>query len=362
MLPPVPTPGSDHYGQSSIWQGALAVSIGAICFGSMHVPIRKVYGSSNGLFVQWVMSMGILIVGFAVNAIEVSPPMMPLAFLGGLIWTVANSLSQFVITGLGLGVALVLWNTTNCLTGWATGRFGLFGLNQTLPTNDTLNIVGLLIVLTGGLSFAFVKKTEPFEKKADMCKDCIAEEGNAKIVEKQEGLPPQGCLIPSTQKCFKLKTDIMHYHSAVVRIFLCGHSYSNYLHGDDFPSNSRTRNGLQYIFTHYFGVFIGSTFIFIVYALMRRNKPAVNPSVILPSLAGGMIWGVGMCCLFVSNDLLTQTVTYPVMTTIPGCVAAIWSIFFLKEIHGKRNYAIICFAFLCIFIGAIFVFLSKLQL
>ncbi|KAI1726172.1 transmembrane family of transporters domain-containing protein [Ditylenchus destructor] len=340
MLPPMLAASSNQYDQSAIWQGGLAVSIGAICFGSMHVPIQKIHSSSNGIFVQWVMSMGILIVGFAVNAIEVSPPMMPLAFLGGLIWTMANSLSQFVITGLGLGVALVLWNTTNCLTGWATGRFGLFGLNQTLPTDDTLNIVGLLIVLTGGLSFAFVTKNEPFESKADMCKDCIAEDGNAKIVV--------------TYIILALLSGFFYAGTAIPIIYMEDHP-------NDFPSNSRRRNGLQYIFTHYFGIFIGSTFIFIVYALLRKNKPAVNPSLILPSLAGGMIWGIGMCCLFVSNDLLTQTVTYPVMTTVPGCVAALWSIFFLKEIHGKRNYAIICFAFLCIFIGAIFVFLSKLQ-
>lgn len=50
---------------------------------------------------------------------------------------------------LGLAPALLLWSTTNILTGWSTGRFGLFGLKQKVPEHELLNVSGLITILTG---------------------------------------------------------------------------------------------------------------------------------------------------------------------------------------------------------------------
>ncbi|CAK5103864.1 unnamed protein product [Meloidogyne enterolobii] len=61
----------------------------------------------------------------------------------------ANSLAYIVIFGLGLAPALLLWSTTNILTGWSTGRFGLFGLKQKIPEHEMLNIVGLITIIIG---------------------------------------------------------------------------------------------------------------------------------------------------------------------------------------------------------------------
>jgi hypothetical protein len=61
----------------------------------------------------------------------------------------ANSLSQYVIAVLGLAVALLLWNTTNSLTGWSIGRFGLLWLRQQLPRHPALNLLGLVLGILG---------------------------------------------------------------------------------------------------------------------------------------------------------------------------------------------------------------------
>ena len=74
---------------------------------------------------------------------------MPIAVLGGVFWSIANALSQRVITTLGLAVGLLLWNATNCLTGWVIGRFGLFGLTAKPPKSDVLNVTGLCVMLLG---------------------------------------------------------------------------------------------------------------------------------------------------------------------------------------------------------------------
>jgi hypothetical protein len=61
----------------------------------------------------------------------------------------ANSIAQFVISGLGLAPALLLWSTTNILTGWSAGRFGLFGLRKKSPEHAVLNAVGLITIISG---------------------------------------------------------------------------------------------------------------------------------------------------------------------------------------------------------------------
>jgi glucose uptake protein GlcU len=95
------------------------------------------------------MSVGILVVGFAVSVFKATHHLYPTAMLGGVMWAFANTLSQRVITGLGLAVAILVSNVTNCLTGWAIGRYGLFGVEQKLPESDVLNVCGLISLLFG---------------------------------------------------------------------------------------------------------------------------------------------------------------------------------------------------------------------
>uniref|UniRef100_A0A915CWT7 Transmembrane protein 144 n=1 Tax=Ditylenchus dipsaci TaxID=166011 RepID=A0A915CWT7_9BILA len=240
-----------------------------------------------------------------------SPPIRIYAVFGGMLWTIANSLSQYVISGLGLAVGLVLWNTTNCLTGWLSGRFGLFGLKAVVPTHDQLNIAGLVILLIGGLLFAFVRRTRRLP-------DTPTEHSD---VENPFSASDKSCIV------LALLSGFFYGATTIPVIYMEDHP-------EEYPSSSRS--GIPYIFSHYFGIFIGSSIIFVGYALFRKNKPIVNPAVILPSMLGGMIW-----------------VTYPVMTTLPGCIASLWSVFYFKEINSKRNYVIICFAFVIIASGAV---------
>uniref|UniRef100_A0A915CYA3 Transmembrane protein 144 n=1 Tax=Ditylenchus dipsaci TaxID=166011 RepID=A0A915CYA3_9BILA len=280
-----------------------------------------------------------------------SPPIRIYAVFGGMLWTIANSLSQYVISGLGLAVGLVLWNTTNCLTGWLSGRFGLFGLKAVVPTHDQLNIAGLVILLIGGLLFAFVRRTRRLPdtptEHSDVENPFSASDKRLSFVRKSKSMPLLHVPDPSTvekvaQSLKKGVTSNSHRIICIVLALLSGFFYGAttipviYMedHPEEYPSSSRS--GIPYIFSHYFGIFIGSSIIFVGYALFRKNKPIVNPAVILPSMLGGMIW-----------------VTYPVMTTLPGCIASLWSVFYFKEINSKRNYVIICFAFVIIASGAV---------
>uniref|UniRef100_A0AC35EXF9 Uncharacterized protein n=1 Tax=Panagrolaimus sp. PS1159 TaxID=55785 RepID=A0AC35EXF9_9BILA len=60
---------------------------------------------------------------------------------------------------IGLGMGILVWGTVNCIVGWATGRFGLFGINPSIPEYPMVNYLGLLMVVVGGFLFAQIRPT-----------------------------------------------------------------------------------------------------------------------------------------------------------------------------------------------------------
>ena len=52
-----------------------------------------------------------------------------------------------------------------------------------------------------------------------------------------------------------------------------------------------SQNSLDYVFSLYTGILLGSLVTFIVYCVYKRNNPTVYPKVILPALLSGWMWG-----------------------------------------------------------------------
>ena len=51
---------------------------------------------------------------------------------------------------------------------------------------------------------------------------------------------------------------------------------------------------INYLFGHYSGILLASTFYFVVYCLLMKNRPRVYPKAILPGLLSGIMWGIAM--------------------------------------------------------------------
>jgi hypothetical protein len=51
---------------------------------------------------------------------------------------------------------------------------------------------------------------------------------------------------------------------------------------DKFPNSPRT--GLSFMFSMFFGILLASTVIFFVYSVWKKNKPQINPNIVLPSM------------------------------------------------------------------------------
>ncbi|KIH51078.1 hypothetical protein ANCDUO_18838 [Ancylostoma duodenale] len=68
-----------------------------------------------------------------------------------------NTTAIPLINRIGLSTGVLIWNSAKCITGWATGRFGLLGMKPNQPASDILNHAGLALVIAGGIMFSLVK-------------------------------------------------------------------------------------------------------------------------------------------------------------------------------------------------------------
>ena len=77
--------------------------------------------------------------------------------LGGAVWCLGNVLCVPIIQRISLGLGLLVWGSTALFTGWITGYFGLFGLNEDRPHDLGLNLVGLGFASASLLASLMVK-------------------------------------------------------------------------------------------------------------------------------------------------------------------------------------------------------------
>ncbi|KAI1714745.1 transmembrane family of transporters domain-containing protein [Ditylenchus destructor] len=142
--------------------GLLETFLSVILFGSCLVPIKK-YDIGDGMFVQWAMSVGIFVCGFAILPITGFPPIQPYATLGGASWAIGNALLIPIVEVLGVGPCYLLPDSISCMLHFIIGYNGLVWTEARPPTTKWLAFVALTLILIGGGLISQVKKrTAPF--------------------------------------------------------------------------------------------------------------------------------------------------------------------------------------------------------
>eukprot|EP00756_Hemistasia_phaeocysticola_P053455 Hpha_TRINITY_DN29098_c0_g1::TRINITY_DN29098_c0_g1_i1::g.156519::m.156519 len=136
--------------------GFIGIAFAAVGFGSNFVVIKK-YDPGDGMFFQLCMCIGIFVSGFVFYLIRSSPPIQPVAMLGGVQWTIGNAMCPFIIDTIGMGLGLSVWGTLNMLSGWSGAYFGLFGLTKQAVSDDGMNIAGACVAVLSVLVYAQVK-------------------------------------------------------------------------------------------------------------------------------------------------------------------------------------------------------------
>ncbi|KAF8359753.1 hypothetical protein PRIPAC_94748 [Pristionchus pacificus] len=336
--------------------GLAACAVASVFFGSVFVPVKR-HDAGNGLFVQWVMSAGILLIGLTVGlCFSPFPTFHPLAMLGGALWSIGNATAVPIMGELGIGLGMLVWGLTNVLTGWACGTFGLFGTTAHPPSNVFFNALGLTCVLAGGVLFSRVRPTPKgsLGEEEQLIEDTVEDELN-----EDEPLMVRG---PSANVRYATaKRRIIAFITSLVAGVFYGLTFVPviYIQDNEEKYPGASKEGLPYVFSHYCGIFLTSSIIFIVYIAATCNKPQVNPVIVGPSLAAGFMWGIAQAAWFVANENLSQAVSFPIIGMLPGALSALWSVFYFREIRGAKNLKILTIAIAVTAVGAVFVGLSK---
>jgi glucose uptake protein GlcU len=267
----------------------------------------------------------------------------------GILWTTGNLVTVFCIKTCGLAVGLLIWGTTSLIMGWAGGRFGIFGVTAQVPSTTSklaLNYASVVLAAVSAIFFLFIKSTPtprqtPYvatyneEASVELSKLGNINTENEDVLETD--FPFLNRFSENVQKilgCALAGLAGVFYGLMFIPDQYIRDHKEKYMHHNEFPSD----NGLYYIHSQYSGILLSSLFYFIVYAALKRNKPAINASVALPAMVSGTMWGIANIGFIVAISALTSAVAYPIVSVLPGIVTSLWSLFLFREIQGRNNY------------------------
>ena len=232
-------------------------------------------------------------------------------------------------------MGLLIWGSISLITGWATARFGLFGLDPNIPSNSLMNYIGIGLALISAIFYIFVKSETRIAQIAQ--------------IESVETTNSTQVLINSDEnqldffdRLNPVKKRLIGISLAITTGIIYGQCNTPVLYTTQI---NESKNYLDYMFSYYTGILLGSLIYFVIYCLIKKNKPIVYPQIILPGLVSGWMWGVANVCYFLATNALNQAISFPISNCGPPIVASFWGIILYKEIKGKRNLLILGIGF-----------------
>jgi hypothetical protein len=281
-----------------------------------------------------------------VQGIRNFPPFQPLAMLGGTLWCTGNMLTVPIIHLIGIGKGQVLWSDVGLFIGWASGAFGILGVTKQDSGIFWLSILGTVLALVSAVIFSLIK---PDGLNKQLSVNEISSENHYKKRE--------------------VETDIFSRFSTIQRqiigFFLC--VIAGMFYGLNFnppthimnTCSTCSKNGLDYVFSHFTGIYLTSTFYFLIYCLATKNQPNVYPEVTFPGFIAGLMWGTAQICWFIANSSLSMVQSFPIVSILPSVVSFFWGIVIFKEFSGRINYILLGVAYFVTSISIICTVLSN---
>ncbi|XP_070553814.1 transmembrane protein 144-like isoform X2 [Ptychodera flava] len=383
IIAPTLMPAKNVTNSTDLTVGFISAGVAVLFFGSNFVPVKK-FESGDGMFFQWIVVSAIWVVGLIVNMIRHVPTFHPLAMLGGFLWATGNVTVVPVIKTIGLGLGLCIWGSLNLLMGWTSGRFGWFGLKPEIPSNQLLNylgvgfavfrVIGFLLIKSDGTNLSESKVTaagqlennktghsdNQYDEFQSLLEKSIADQ-HVQVHGQQQSSPEIGSDDASwVDKLSPLWKRIVGCSLSVVAGCLYGLNFAPCIWIQD-NVDGASKNGLDYVFAHFCGIYVTGTAYFIIYCIVMKNKPKIFPKLILPAMVSGGMWGIAQSAWFIANFTLEEAVSFPIITTGPGIIAALWGVLVFKEIKGKRNLIVLMISFVITITGAVLSGLSKLD-
>lgn len=226
------------------------------------------------------------------------------------------------------------------------GKFGIFGVDKQEVHNNVMNWIAIwLVVLAMGVFF-FIKPTLERETYQS-----ITASGDIQKVDEinEESIYDR---IPTQYK------GIIGVGLAVLSGVLYGvNMVPMTLWVQDQQKVGDKPGPLDFVFSHFTGIFLYSTAVFVVYCLVNR-PPKVYPAAILPSMISGAMWGIAQCGLMSATQILGYAVGFPIGSAGPLLVSSTWSVLYFREIRGQRNIGLLLGSFSLLLTGIVLLALS----
>lgn len=360
--------------------GGLAAAAGAVLlFGSFPLA-TKTTPTGDGVVFQFAMCAGIYSVGSVAHLVQCAlsascPTFVPLASAGGAVWCLSNLLLVPIVDCIGIGLAMMAWGMNEMLAGYATGRWGWFGLTPEPIKNPVVNSVGVALAVASLLVLVAVRPNTvdggggPADAEEGERASLLRSKHVDVVVAASEGgggsgggrpqLPPGGDAAAVgehkwTDRLSPRARRVGGLLACVVAGFLSGSTFTpaqavvdarlRWLEGgkqgaEPFPGASTALFDL--LFSHFSGIMLASTLFVMLYAAAMRNRPQVHAQSLLPAYVSGLVWGCAMLCWFIANARLSLVIAFPIVTMGPGLVNMLWGIFLFREVSGARNFALL---------------------
>lgn len=354
--------------------GFITAGVAVITYGSNFIPVKK-FDTGDGMFFQWVLGCGVFLPGLIIQIFRRSA-FYPLVMVGGAIWSTGNICVVPIIKTIGMGLGLCIWGMFNLLAGWASGRFGWFGIVPEVPEHKVMNYIGVALAVFSSVIYVFVRnevstanaemvinvsdERDPLIDRTDMYGSNPQEDvlvfNKGRRPSSASSNPSDRTPAPDHTFIDDLSPDKKRIVGVALSLFsgiLYGLSFAPAIHCQDNYENA-SKNSLDYVFAHFSGIFLTSSIYFFIYIIFKKNQPNVYPKVILPAVISGVMWGIATACWFVANKALSEPVSFPIVSTGPGAIASLfWGVVVFKEIKGRRNILVLLLAFTFTAAGAI---------
>jgi len=223
-----------------------------------------------------------------------------------------------IVKTIGLGPGMLLWGSTSLLTGFLTGKFGLFGLHKQEVPHNIMNWLSMVFVVLSMVVFFFIKPTLDKRKEyvplndekasskgriqdleGEKTKGHQEEEEEANFVDK---IPIQFRSIIGA--CLAIGSGVLYGVNMVPMMLWAQHQTDMHL----------TPGPLDFVFSHFTGIYLYSTVVFIIYCIYNcaiGRPPKVYAEAVLPSMISGAMWGIAQCGLMSATQILGYTVFSP---------------------------------------------------
>ncbi|XP_049610439.1 transmembrane protein 144 [Syngnathus scovelli] len=338
--------------------GIMANLAAVLLYGSSFVPVKRIE-SGDGMFFQWVYCAGIWLVAMIGDVMLRSPKFHPLAMLGGVIWATGCVMVVTIVKAIGLGLGVLIWGSSSLLIGWATSRFGWFGITPEDVSRPVLNYCGAGLCLLSGMIFFFVKtdvQLHPDPEIVPLLIDRRTSSGSYSPTSSMFWIDFVGVR----------RRRFIGFLLAVLSGIFFGSSFTPMLYIKSHSScpdsmfHGASVYDLDYVFAECCGIFVASTVYLAIYCVVMKSRPRIYSRIILPGLLSGSMWVLATYCWTLANNYLSVVVTIPIVTAGNGLVAALWGSLLFREIKGLMNCLIFCLASCVVLTGSLLTAISNL--